>query len=107
MVSPVFRLVAPRSNDPVAGEPVGPVVVTLAADEVIDASFRPNGPVSSVNEIDVAVGVACVSRPVPEPTSACLRSAISCFRPACAPTPLRMSSVAAVAGVSVARPENR
>src|SRR6185295_2771501 len=107
MVSPVFRLVAPRSNDPVAGEPVGPVVVTLAADEVIEASFRPNGPASSVNEIDVAVGVACVSRPVPEPTSACLRSAINCFRPACAPTPSRMSPVAAVAAVSVARPENR
>src|SRR6266566_635713 len=59
IVSPLLRLVAPRSSDSVAGEPVGPVVVTLAADEVIEASFRPNGPVSSVNEIDVAVGVAC------------------------------------------------
>src|SRR5882757_6644780 len=108
-VSPGLGLVAPRSSVSAGGEPVGPVSVTLGDDDKIDASFNPNGEpaASSAIEMDVAVGVAKTSRPVPVPRSAWLRSAISCFRPAWAPTPLRISSIEAVAGVSVARPENR
>src|ERR1700730_13925604 len=108
--SPSAGLVAPRSTDIAAGVPVGWVIVAPVSVEVIALSLRPNadGEASSAICTDVADGAVSTTRPRPlVPTSACLRSRISCLSPAWAPLPFMIASAEATGAVSVARPENR
>ena len=105
--SPLLGL-APRPIDTAAGDPVGPVTVAPVSDDETEFSFRPNtvAGVSSATEIGIVAGAEIVSRPRPLPRSACWRSEITCFKPACAPLPFRMTSASATDGVSIAAPEN-
>ena len=110
-------MVEPKLNDTAAGEPDGPVTVAPVSDEVTELSFSPNGEpaASSATENDVVVagavpvvvGVEIVRRPRPVVPSATARSAMTCFRPAWVPLPLRIELASATAGVLMALPENR
>lgn len=103
-------MVAPRATETAGGEPEGPLTVAPVSDDVIPLSLRPKGEpaTSSATDTEVAVGDEMTSRPRPvAPRSAWLRSAISCFSPAAVPLPLRISSMEATDGVSIALPENR
>ena len=112
-LSPSLGLVAPRSTDISSGSPgagdAGPVTVAFASVVVTALSLRPNGDpaASSPMVTDVGVGELITVRPRPVVPSACARSSISCVNPARVPLPLSMTSAGSVAGVSVARPENR
>ena len=109
-LSPSLGLVAPRLIEIPAGDPVGPVTVAPVSDDETELSFRPNGEpaTSSATFTDVVVGDVMTRRPSPVvPTSACLRSAITCFNPACVVVPFMMSSIDATDGVVTAVPENR
>ena len=110
-LSPAFGLTG-KSTLIAGGVPAGPATVAPVSDDVIAFSFKPNGNGSASSENSTVVGAGGgavkTSRPRPAaPTSACLRSAMICFRPACAPLPSRISPMSATAFVSVARPENR
>src|SRR5262249_42982891 len=88
----------------------GAVRVAPVNEDVIALSLKPNGEpaASSATATDVGDGEEITTRPRPlVPRSAWLRSAISCFNPASAPFPLRISSTEATEGVSMALPENR
>jgi hypothetical protein len=108
-------LVAPKLNDTDAGEPEGPLTVAPVSDDDTELNFRPNGEPaeSSETENDVVVagavpvvaGVEITRRPRPVVPSACARSAMSCFSPACVPLPLRIWSDEATDGVLMALPE--
>src|SRR3984885_7143879 len=117
--SPGLGLVEPKLNDTAAGEPDGPVTVVPVSDDVTELSFRPNGePAASAATENDDTGVAgaggavvvtgeIVRRPRPVVPSATARSAMTCFRPAWVPLPLRIELASATAGVLMALPENR
>src|SRR3984957_12613133 len=117
--SPGLGLVEPKLNDTAAGEPDGPVTVAPVSDDVTELSFRPNGDpaASSATENDdtgvagaagaVVVTGEIVRRPRPVVPSATARSAMTCFKPAWVPLPLRIELASATAGVLMALPENR
>ena len=105
--SPLFGL-APSAIDTAGGDPVGPVTVAPVSDDETELSFSPNadGETSSRNVIGVVAGADSTRRPRPPPRSAWLRSAITCFSPACAPLPFSSVSASVTEGVSIAPPEN-
>src|SRR3954470_19775698 len=93
--SPSLGLAAPRSTEMAAGDPAGPVTVAPVNVDDTALSFSPNGDVatSSATCTDVARGEVMTRRPRPvAPTSACLRSEMTCFNPAWVVFPLRISS---------------
>ncbi len=110
ILSPSFGLVAPRSTVEEGGTPAGCVTVAPVSDDVTEPSFKPNAEPSSAILVTVVVagGDETVRWPIlPVPWSACRRSLINCFSPACVPLPLIMTSAGTVAGASVARPANK
>ena len=109
-LSPSFGLMAPRSTVTAGGEPVGCVDGRAGQRRGDRGELQAERRTVLGELVTVVVSggdeTARCPKP-PAPRSAWLRSAISCFSPACVPLPLRMSSADTVAGVSMARPENR
>ena len=87
-------MAAPTAIEIAAGEPEGPVTVAPVRFDDTELNFKPNGEpaTSSATETDVAVGCVITRRPRPVVPSACARSAITCFKPACVPLPFRIVS---------------
>src|ERR1700730_3884916 len=108
--SPLFGLVAPRSTEIAAGDPLGPVTVAPVNVEETALSFSPNGDpaTSSATFTDVPLGWVSTSRPMPlVPRSGCLRSAMAVLSPAYVVVPFMIRSAVATDGVFNAVPENK